>query len=71
MSILTSNAYRYISLALLITCFSLVCYIITFKFIELKVFVFLVIFQRKTPGVEGMTPGVKGIVTWLWPMGQD
>ena len=29
MSILTGNAYRYISLTLLIICFSLVCYIIT------------------------------------------
>ena len=29
MSILTGNAYRYISLTLLIACFALVCYIIT------------------------------------------
>ena len=36
MSILTSSAYRYISLALLITCFSLICYIITSEFIRLK-----------------------------------
>ena len=36
MSILTSNAYRYISLTLLIICFSLVCYIITDQFIRLK-----------------------------------
>ena len=36
MSILTSSAYRYISLALLSTCFSLICYIITSEFIRLK-----------------------------------
>ena len=36
MSILTSSAYKYISLALLVTCFSLICYIITFEFIRLK-----------------------------------
>ena len=36
MSILTGNAYRYISLTLLIICFSLVCYIITDQFIRLK-----------------------------------
>ena len=36
MSILTGNAYRYISLTLLIACFSLVCYIITDQFIRLK-----------------------------------
>ena len=36
MSILTSSAYKYISLTLLITCFSLICYIITSEFIRLK-----------------------------------
>ena len=36
MSILTGNAYRYISLTLLIACFALVCYIITDQFIRLK-----------------------------------
>ena len=36
MSILTSTAYKYISLALLITCFSLICYIITSEFLRLK-----------------------------------
>ena len=36
MSILTGNAYRYISLTLLIICFSLVCYIITSEFMKLK-----------------------------------
>ena len=36
MSILTSNAYKFISLTLLIACFALVCYIITDQFIRLK-----------------------------------
>ena len=36
MSILTSTAYKYISLALLITCFLLICYIITSEFLRLK-----------------------------------
>ena len=36
MSILTTSAYKYISLALLITCFLLICYIITSEFIRLK-----------------------------------
>ena len=36
MSILTSNAYKLISLTLLIACFALVCYIITDQFIRLK-----------------------------------
>ena len=35
-SILTGNAYRYISLTLLIAYFALVCYIITDEFIRLK-----------------------------------
>ena len=35
-SILTGNAYRYISLTLLIAYFALVCYIITDQFIRLK-----------------------------------
>ena len=35
-SILTGNAYRYISLTLLIAYFALVCYIITNQFIRLK-----------------------------------
>ena len=36
MSILTSTAYKYISLALLIACFSLICYIRTSEFLKLK-----------------------------------
>ena len=36
MSILTSTAYKYISLALLIICFSPICYIITLEFLKLR-----------------------------------
>ena len=36
MSILTSTAYKYISLGLLIICFSLICYIITSEFLKLR-----------------------------------
>ena len=36
MSILTSSAYKYISLALLLICFSLIIYIIIAEFLKLK-----------------------------------